>query len=95
MTWQWDIDPETGDLLCWDHTQDPSTDSPAATRSPPAGQSGWSWSGEFPRTTLDIMHSEAKAAIASNDVERAIAVTLDMAGEQIERYDSGGNSGDK
>jgi hypothetical protein len=92
MTWRWGVDPDTGALLCWDHTQDPSTDAPVATIEVPNGQSGWSWTGDYPDEILDSMHDEATAAVAAGDVRRAVAITLDMAGEQIER-DDGDSSG--
>jgi hypothetical protein len=33
------------------------------------------------------MHSEATSAVESGDMPRAVAITLDMAGEQIEQAD--------
>jgi len=85
MTWHWSIGAD-GDLQCWDHTQDPSVDPPVATRSPPDGGSGWSWTGDYPDVVLDEMYAEATAAVDSADITRAVTILLDMAGEQITRY---------
>jgi hypothetical protein len=85
MTWHWDV--VGGDLSLWDHSQDPSVDPPVATRSPPDGGSGWSWTGGYPDAVLETMHDEATSAVESGDIPRAVAITLDMAGEQIERDD--------
>jgi hypothetical protein len=92
MTWHWSFDDSNTDIELWDHSQDPSTDTPVATRSPPDGASGWSWTGDYPDTVLDAMHSEATDAVATGDIPRAVAITLDMAGEQIDRY-AGDSSG--
>lgn len=92
MTWHYDIGSNGTDLELWDHTQDPSTDPPVATRSPPDGASGWSWTGDYPDEILDVMHDEAQTAIQNRDTQRAIAIVLDMAGEQIERDDSSGGT---
>lgn len=94
MTWYWSVG-DAGDIELWDHTQDPTTDAPVATRSPPDGESGWSWAGDYPDSVLDIMHDEAQTAAQNRDIQRAITITLDMAGEQIERYagDSSGSGG--
>ena len=81
MTWHWDVAGD--DLSMWDHTKDPS-DAPYQTLT---NEKGWSWTGEFPDEVLDAMHDEAQTAIQSGDVQRAVAITLDMAGEQIERID--------
>jgi hypothetical protein len=87
MTWYWALDDSNTDIELWDHNQDPSVDPPVATHSPPGGDSGWSWTGGYPDEILDTMHDEAQTAIQSGDVPRAIIITLDMAGEQIERVD--------
>jgi len=79
MTWHWDI--RGGDLAVWDQTQDPATDPPIRTLS---DENGWAWN-DHPDAVLDSMHDEAQAAVQSGDGQRAIAITLDMAGEQIER----------
>ena len=79
MTWHWDV--AGGDLSMWDHTQDPS-DAPYRTLT---DAEGWSWTGEFPDAVLDVMHDDAQTAIQNRDTQRAIAITLDMAGEQIEQ----------
>jgi len=84
MTWHYSIG-DGGDLLIWDHTQDPGTDAPLATRSPPDGASGWSWTGDWPDAVLDAMHDAARTAVQNRDTQRAVAIALDMAGEQIER----------
>lgn len=86
MTWHWAVS-DTGALVCWDHSQDPSTDAPVATVALPEGQSGRSWAGDYPGVVLDTMHDEATSAVESGDIPRAVAITLDMAGEQIEQAD--------
>lgn len=79
MTWRWDI--RDGDLVVWDHTQDPATDPPLRTLT---GEDGWTWT-DYPDGVLDAMHDEAGSAVANQNTKRAIAIVLDMAGEQIER----------
>jgi hypothetical protein len=80
MTWHWDI--VDGDLVLWDHTQDPTADPPSETLT----DGGWRWpAGGHPDAVLDVMYGEAQTAVQSGDVLRAISITLDMAGEQIER----------
>ena len=82
MTWWWRVD-DAGDLAVWDHTQDPTTDPPFETLT---DDNGWQWpTGEFPDDVLDVMHDEARAALQNQNVERAVTITLDMAGEQIEQ----------
>ena len=90
MVWRFEI--QNGELRIYDHTADPTTDPAVETRSPPGGGSGWSWTGDYPDAVLDTMHSEATDAVAAGDIPRAVAITLDMAGEQIERYDSSGGT---
>ena len=80
MTWRYAADGTA--LSIWDHTQDPATDDPHRTLS---DENGWTWGGDAPDEVLDVMHDDAQTAIQSGDVQRAIAITLDMAGEQIER----------
>jgi len=79
MTWHWDVAGD--DLSVWDHTQDPASDPSLRTLS---DENGWTWT-DYPDIVLDTMHDEAQTAIQAADLQRAIAVTLDMAGEQIER----------
>ena len=79
MTWRWDL--RDGDLAVWDHTQAPATDPPLRTLT---SENGWRWT-DYPDDVLDAMHDEAQTAVESGDVQRAIAITLDMAGEQIKR----------
>jgi hypothetical protein len=79
VTWHWDI--VDGDLVVWDDTLDPATDTPLRTLT---SEDGWTWT-DYPDAVLDVMHDEAQTAIQTADLQRAIAVTLDMAGEQIER----------
>jgi len=81
MTWYWDV--AGADLSVWDHTQDPATDEPYQTLTEGGG---WTWT-DYPDAVLDAMHDEAQTAIQSGDIQRAIAVTLDMAGEQIDRVE--------
>ena len=81
MTWHWDVVGD--DLSVWDHTQDLS-DAPYQTLT---DAEGWSWTGDYPDVVLDVMHDDAQTAIQTGDVPRAITITLDMAGEQIERVD--------
>ena len=88
MTWRWAIG-DGGDLQIWDHTQDPGTDAPLATRAPPDGASGWSWTGDWPGPVLNVMHGAAQTAVQNRNTQRAVAIALDMAGEQIERADGG------
>lgn len=78
MTWHFGIDG--GDLLIWDHTQDPASDTPYRTLT---DAEGWTWT-DYPDAVLDMMHDAAQTAIQNRDTQRAIAITLDMAGEQIE-----------
>ena len=54
--------------------------------------SGWAWPGEFPKEVLDVMHAEASDALdptvgGGANIERAVAILLDMAGEQVEAGD--------
>ena len=79
MTWRWDI--VDGSLAVWDHTQDPATDSAFETVT---DADGWVWD-DHPDAVLDVMYGAAQTAVQNQNTQRAIAITLDMAGEQIER----------
>jgi 4-hydroxy-L-threonine phosphate dehydrogenase PdxA len=81
MTWHFDVSGT--DLYIWSHTQDPASDSAYQTLT---DENGWTW-GDHPDAVLDVMHDGAQAAIQSGDVQRAVAITLDMAGEQIQRVE--------
>jgi hypothetical protein len=72
------------ELFVWDHTQDPAADDPYRTLT---NDNGWTWSDDWPNEVLDAMHDDAEAAVQSGDVQRAVAITLDMAGEQIQRVE--------
>lgn len=67
-------------MSVWDHTQNPAEDTPYQT-FPTNGV----WRGDFPDELLEVMHDDAQTAIQSGNVQRAVAIVLDMAGEQIER----------
>ena len=79
MTWHFDVSGT--DLHIWTHTQDPASDPPHQTFT---NENGWTWD-DHPDAVLGVMHDEAQTAVQSGDVPRAIAIALDMAGEQIER----------
>lgn len=81
MTWHFDVSGT--ELSVWDHTQDPASDTPYQTLTDPEG---WVWT-DYPDDVLDAMHSEAQTAIQNQDIQRAIAIMLDMAGGQIERVE--------
>lgn len=99
MTWHWDIDTD-GALLVWDHSQDPTTDSPYRRLMNDDGE--WSWVGEFPPAILSVMHDRAdelrtnvRQAAQDRDSQTTLTMIIewmtlveDMAGEQIERVES-------
>jgi len=78
MTWHFAASGT--ELSVWNHTQDPTSDAPHQTLT---ADNGWTWAGDFPDDVLAVMHDDAMAAVGNQDYQRAIAVVLDMAGEQI------------
>jgi hypothetical protein len=99
MTWYWDIDNDET-LLVWDHSQDPTTDSPY--RRLTSDDEEWSWVSEFPPAILGVMHdragelrTNAREAAQDRDFQTTLTMLVewmtiveDMAGEQIERVES-------
>lgn len=83
MTWHWDV--QSGELLVWDHTQDPATDSPFQTLT---SDSGWTWD-DYPDEVLDVMFEDVRSNIQGNSPanQRALWVLLDGAFERIERHE--------
>lgn len=73
-TWYWSASEET--LSVWDHTQDPSTDSPVATRTQTGG---WSWAAETPPPVYDILSEQIDTARSNGNsdyVTRALQAAV-------------------
>lgn len=81
MTWYFDV--SGADLVIWDHTQDPASDSPYQTLT---NEDGWTWT-DYPDEVLEVMYQDVRSGIEGNSPanQRALWVLLDGAFERIEQ----------
>ena len=77
----WVVAIDSGEVLIWDHTQDPAADAPRAALSSADPQS---WSADYPPAVLDVMSDAIDDALAAGDVEFAVRAGRDAACRQIE-----------